>query len=434
MLRQPLIPSPPESPGRILCRDSSTATGVVPILLLALALRAGWALVFASYPVSDAHAYQQLARQLARGGYYGFDGTPYTYWPVGYPFFLSVEMRLLGAETRLLTAVEVLLGTGVVALAMLLCAQWSRSPRAVWLTGLILAVYPTHVQFASITSSESLFTVLLLSAFCCWGNLQAPPFRRAFSAGLLLGLATYVRPVALPLASALFIGHWLKWRQPRSTCVPAVVMLAAALVVLAPWMYRNYRVYGRFVMVSTNGGMCLYFGNNPDAPGACQELVYPRDFRGNDAERDEYCRTRAMAYIRSDLMGFIERSLRKAIIMWERDTIGIAWNPGIELVLGVRGALALKVLNQAFWIAFLCLCAVAVPWLWRKEGHVAVAGSPCLWACLILTLLHGVTYSQDRYHYACVPLLALLVAEFLAVHLSCRVRPWPWRPWAQCRL
>jgi hypothetical protein len=385
------------------------------VLLLALLLRAGWAAAVGSHPVSDAEAYQRLAGQLAGGGCYGFDGRPYTYWPVGYPFFLSLQMRLFGPDTQLLVAAEVLLGVGLVALTMLLCKQWSAPPRAALPAGLIVAVYLPYVEYSSITSSETLFAVLILGAFCCWGGRKQVTCARAVGAGLFLGRASYVRPVALPLALALVAAYWFRWHRTWYVGVRAVVMLAACLLVLAPWTYRNYRVYHRFIPVSTNGGMCLYFGNNPDAPDACQSISYP-DFNGDDAERDLFCRARAIAYIEADPIGFVKRSVLKFGTLWDRDTIGVVWNaPGIESAFGARGAFVLKVVNQVFWVAFLGLLGAASLFLLRREGIIALLGNPGVWACFILTVLYSVTSSQDRYHHPFIALLAPLAGCYLAL-------------------
>jgi hypothetical protein len=102
--------------------------------------------------------------------------------------------------------------------------------------------------------------------------------------------------------------------------------------------------------------------------------------------------------------------------MWERSTIGIAWSePGIESRLGRRGVMILKLLSQAFWIVFLCVAVVAVPSLWRKAGPAAILGNPCIWTCLILTILYSITSAQDRYHYPCTAFLAVLVGHYIAL-------------------
>ena len=88
-----------------------TWRGVVVILLVALLLRVGWAVAIQNEQVSDANAYHLLARQLATGGTYGFDGTPNSFWPVGYPFFLSVQYRLFGENTWPITGIAILLST-----------------------------------------------------------------------------------------------------------------------------------------------------------------------------------------------------------------------------------------------------------------------------------------------------------------------------------
>jgi hypothetical protein len=47
----------------------------------------------------------------------------------------------------------------------------------------------------------------------------------------------------------------------------AVVFITAAIAVVAPWTIRNARVYGRFVLVASEGGVTFWTGNHPLARG-----------------------------------------------------------------------------------------------------------------------------------------------------------------------
>ena len=185
-----------------------------------------------------------------------------------------------------------------------------------------------------------------------------------------------------------------------------------AMLVVAPWTYRNYRIYNRYVFVSTNGGMCLFFGNNPMSPDKYQEIVKP-PFAGNDAERDKHCAHLAVEYIKSNPAGFIVRSLRKAVRLWERDTIGAHLNAtAIRRHFGEAGIWSTKVISQAYWAA-LCVGAIIGAWtVLRRCGWRKLASFTGIWLSIAFTLLHAITYAQDRYHFPLVPFLAILVGAF----------------------
>ena len=83
------------------------------------------------------------------------------------------------------------------------------------------------------------------------------------SPGCSTGVAILIRPAMLfflPLARAVAAG----WRRHA---LAAVAFVAGCAVVVAPWTVRNYRVYGRFVLVASEGGVTFWTGNHPLARG-----------------------------------------------------------------------------------------------------------------------------------------------------------------------
>jgi 4-amino-4-deoxy-L-arabinose transferase-like glycosyltransferase len=71
-----------------------------------------------------------------------------------------------------------------------------------------------------------------------------------------------VRPALLfflPLAAV-----WLFFRRRH---IAALVLVATAAAIVVPWTARNLRVYGRFVLVATEGGVTFWTGNHPLAIG-----------------------------------------------------------------------------------------------------------------------------------------------------------------------
>jgi 4-amino-4-deoxy-L-arabinose transferase-like glycosyltransferase len=84
----------------------------------------------------------------------------------------------------------------------------------------------------------------------------------AAAAGLTAGLAILARPAMLlflPLAALWLIAH----RRPSL----AVALVVTSLAVITPWTVRNARVYGRFVLIASEGGVTFWTGNHPLARG-----------------------------------------------------------------------------------------------------------------------------------------------------------------------
>ena len=106
--------------------------------------------------------------------------------------------------------------------------------------------------------------------------LEAAPTTGLFvSWGALIGLSGLFRAdVLLPVP---LFAAWLAWRHRRRGWARAVagpiVAGAVALLVIAPWTARNYRVHGELVLVRTGFGTVLWWGNNPRATGTDWDFV-----------------------------------------------------------------------------------------------------------------------------------------------------------------
>jgi hypothetical protein len=81
-------------------------------------------------------------------------------------------------------------------------------------------------------------------------------------AGIVLGLASLCRPSFLVWAALVMLYMVLRgrsWVAAKRTAL----LLGGFLLVLAPWVVRNWLVLGRPVVATTHGGYTLLLGNNP---------------------------------------------------------------------------------------------------------------------------------------------------------------------------
>ncbi len=380
------------------------------VLALAFALRAGWGAWVPVVPVSDGHAYDVFAQNLATHGVYGWTpAAPTAFWPVGTSFLYSLLFRAFGHGYGPIVVLNVALGVAVVALTMLLATRWF-GPTAGALAGALVAAWPSQVQFTTVLASELPFMVLVLAA--AWVSLRdgAAGPGRAVLTGVLLAAASYVRPTAL-LLPALF-GAVLAVRTrrlaPLAWAALAVVTMAACI---APWTVRNARLFHRVVLVSTNGGTNAWMGNNPHTSGEFMPPPYPAGM--NEAESNEHLGREARAYILGHPIRFAARSALKLVRLHERESIGVTWNSkGLE-PLGPRAVLALKLVANAYWWAAFAMAIAGIVLVARREGLRASAHpTVAVWA--YFAVVHAVTVIQDRYHFPAIPFMAALVGAVAA--------------------
>jgi 4-amino-4-deoxy-L-arabinose transferase-like glycosyltransferase len=222
---------------------------VAAALVLALAARLGLALLHEPPPpTGDVWDFLRHAEFLAdRGGYppslVTVEEGPSAFRPPAYPYVLAGILELAGPgdAPRVFGA---LLGTLAVALLGLVAARLFDRRTAV-VAMLIAAVFPPLVMISVAQLSEGLFIALVL------GSLAAVLQGRdrlgwVLIAGALAGGAALTRTNGLVILLPLVLAA-TGWR-------PRLALLAAAVVVIAPWSIRSSTQLDGFVPLTTQPG------------------------------------------------------------------------------------------------------------------------------------------------------------------------------------
>ena len=195
----------------------------------------------------DGHYYDFGARRIAEGHGYSddlvLDGVtrwhPWCHYPVGYSGLLAVFYRLLGASHATAAVANALIGAAlpVVTWALARHALPLRRARA---AGLVVAFFPGLVLYAALVMSETLASLLTLTAF--WLAVRDASPRRGLVLGALgLGVAALVRPQALLCAPflAMITAETVGGPRWRAWLGGAVTASAIALLPVLPWTARN---------------------------------------------------------------------------------------------------------------------------------------------------------------------------------------------------
>ncbi|MBM3989119.1 MAG: hypothetical protein FJ294_14320 [Planctomycetes bacterium] len=232
---------------------------------IALAVRLLWVVAMRDrLPRFDEVFYLGHAEALADGrGYVDPQGREAAYWPPGFPALLAVAYRVFGHAEVVGVFVQGALG---IASCFLISFIGTRMYGAGVgrLAAVGLALYPTHVFYTTLQLTEPLFAFLLLVATA----LVAKPSRAVGAAfgGAVLGLATLVRPSGVLFPFSLLVARPRTLWGSRAGRACAVVVVAASLVVITPWVLRTHRETGNWT-VSTTGGHNFWMGNHPGAFG-----------------------------------------------------------------------------------------------------------------------------------------------------------------------
>src|SRR4051794_13498164 len=268
---------------------------MLALVALALAVRPAGAPTRAATPTPFAplafarHARSIVATHGSPGAVH-VRGGPSALRPPAYPLVLAAAYALRGgvaappgagvvfaaghqpprAQVTAGRVEQALISTLVVVLTGLVAFQvWGRRVALV-ATG-IAAVYLPLVAVGLTLLADPLFVVLVLAALSAAlrarvADRPAVAARWALAAGALAGLGWLTRSngyvVLLPLALLVWTSR--PWWRARSLALPAL-LVASAVLVIAPWTVRNALVLHAFVPVSDNAGYTLAGTYNPVA-------------------------------------------------------------------------------------------------------------------------------------------------------------------------
>lgn len=287
------------------------------IVLVALLLRVAVIAADSGYrPTDDAFEYDHYGRSIAAGEGFGrsgylLHGGPAAIRGPSYPLLLGAVYAVSGDSRNAARVVDAFLGALAVLLVYLIAKRiWGR--RTGLLASGFAAVFPPLVLLSRDLVSESLFIALELAAVLCVLNFRRSgrDWRWALAAGALCGLATLTRNTGFVLLLPIAVGLLGGRETPLASSLPAAAaMVAAFLVVITPWLIRDEAAFGRFVPVTTSGGIALAGTYNEAsynasathgawrtpqiAPEFAHLFVEPGR---NEAEVDQILRRKALAF------------------------------------------------------------------------------------------------------------------------------------------
>jgi hypothetical protein len=240
---------------------------------VAIALRVwlwAWGASSSVVPPGDPEEYYRAALHMLHGGYHD---TGKWLRPPAYPTLLALLLALAGMNVaQALVLQAALLGVGCLAFYAYGRQVFGRNDVGL-LAALLAATFVPLAAFASAMYAEALFVCLMLLMLAVLDRaLVFRSWKLAFAAGALIGVVALTRAVGLfflpiavfalllPSARTSHAEHeGAPFNVQRSTRMLLALLLGATLVI-GPWAARNYAVHQRLILVDTNGGISVWFG------------------------------------------------------------------------------------------------------------------------------------------------------------------------------
>jgi hypothetical protein len=320
-----------------------------------------------------------FAARLAQAIFLGAPLAPLTYW-VGKQLFPPLSFGQ---------------GTGV------------RSERAAKIAAWIVALYPMLLVYPLGLGTENPFFIVLLASFFFLLKSEETPVSVNFIAsGFLLGLTALTRSVIVPFAALAILWAWFMLKQRRG----ALLMAVTFLLTVTPWMIRNSLLHSKLTGIETSMGYNLYLGYHPEGNGSfffgpSLDLLPILD----DAERDAVGTQRAIEFIKDrperliplaiNRLGFFF-GLEKRVLMYFYGNNLLGYVP-LPILLTIAAILLLP------FVFISISAALGLTRLQWNPRHVLLA---LLFVGYLLP--HVLILSEDRFHLALVPYLAILTAQF----------------------
>jgi len=239
---------------------------------------------FYTSPIIDAYWHQIWATEIASGNWQGegaFFRAPL------YPFALALIYRLFGEGPLAPRLFQILLGASTCLLVTWITFRLAARRRTAYIAGAIAALYGTFLYFEGELLIVTMFTFLALGGLAWLARLGAgAPAPSYLGPAFLLGLAAISRPTILIFWPPLLFWLWLYREKggPRRFVQRSMAVTLALLAPVVAVTAYNYSQSGDLVVVSSQGGVNFYIGNNPSsdgktavAPGKQREVAEYRD-------------------------------------------------------------------------------------------------------------------------------------------------------------
>lgn len=304
------------------------------VLGLALAFRIFLMLTLNTYEHPVAWEYENIANNILHGKgfiYESFLGTPYKSLTTPLYVFLCVGVYAVTGHSYIAILLIQSIFSLCLAMVIFQIARHMFGEKVAFLSALLTAFHPGFVYYDVFNliplSMDSLF--ITSAAWLLMGSKDRPTVLSMSCVGCMIGLGAITRGIIgtlLPFLSLYFI---LFTKRPVREKIGYVMILwAAAFVVIAPWVMRNFIIHKELVYISSTSGENLYRGNNLTASGtsltadgrSVREL-WPKEVTNKIATLDElgqkkFFEKEAVAFIKNNPAVFAKLYLKKMYYFW----------------------------------------------------------------------------------------------------------------------
>ena len=401
---------------------SGARTSFFWMFFVALALRVGYILIAHTYKIKgleDNFAFGwemgRIARAIVNGrGFADPFGAPTgaTSWePPLYPYLIAGVFHIAGvysnASALILLTINSIFSALTCIPIFVIARKCFSEKVAVW-SAWMWALLPFVMFYSTRWIWETSLAALLLTDLF-WLTLQLEEvggFTLWLGFGVLWGVAALTNTSLIAFLPASGLWAWYRRSRLRKKSLGGVVLASVFFVAtIAPWLARNYEVFGKFVFIRSNFGAELRLGNGPGAEGLWMQWLHPTQSvlemrRYEQLGELRYVAARkheAVEWIRADYPRFLWVSVRRFIYYW-----GGLPRPGVSPLVGFKNSVFLASSILAFWGLRRAI---------RKKQRSAWL---FFWLVLSCSFVYYVVFPHPRYRHPIEPELLILIVYVIS--------------------
>jgi len=255
---------------------------ILSILALGFIIRLIYILETQSSPFiqnlfSDSKIYYDWAKDLSNSGHWF--GREVFFMSPGYPYFLAIIFKFFGSSILAIRITQALISTANIYLIYRLTKNLFDN-KAGYVAAGISAIYSIFIFFSGAVFGETLQTFFVTALIYFLTKDQDTSTKNKWLlSGLMLGLSALFRANILIVFPVIFIWIFYSFRKSDKLKIDlrnALIYftIGTALPIL-PVTINNYIAGKEFVLLTSNGGINFYLGNNEKALGVYST---PKDF------------------------------------------------------------------------------------------------------------------------------------------------------------
>ena len=240
---------------------------------------------FIQHLFSDSKIYNDWAKEIVSSG--NWFGSNVFFMSPFYPYFIAVFYKIFGESVLLIRIIQVLISSINIFIIYLIGRELFNKTIG-YAAAVIAAFYSMFIFYSGLLLSETIqiFTVSVLVYYLIT-TIQKKLEKDWFWVGLLLGICAIIR--ANILLFILFLIAWFVFKiyskeyQGNYIKKSLIFLILGTSIPIIPVTLNNYLAANDFVLITSNGGINFYLGNNSNSQGvfsAPAEFDFYNDMSG----------------------------------------------------------------------------------------------------------------------------------------------------------